>query len=162
MTAIREAGPDDRPALAALYRAFFAEDGEAPPAGLDARLGRILADRARHRVLLAAHRGAPAGFAAVTLTFGVEFGLCAEIEELFVAEPARGAGVGRALMETACAWCRAEGCGAVYVIVTPDAEEARGLSRFYHAVGLRPTGRQALFLDMPGAPPFRDCVAGAR
>jgi GNAT superfamily N-acetyltransferase len=148
--ALRAAGPGDLAPLAALYRAFFAEDGDAAPTALEERLARILADGGRlHHVVVAETRGGLAGFASVTLAFGVEFGLCAEIEELYVTPTRRGAGLARQLVDAAADWCATRDVGAVYVIVTPEGRR-RGLGAAYDRLGFRRPGREALFLDRQG------------
>jgi GNAT superfamily N-acetyltransferase len=151
MTAtLRPAAADDLPALATLYRAFFAEDGDAAPDALEARLARILADGGRlHGVIVAEAENALVGFAAITLAFGVEFGLCAEIEELYVAPERRGEGLSRRLVDATAAWSAEREVSAVYVIVTPDGR-SRGLASVYDRLGFRRPGREALFLDRPG------------
>jgi len=59
----------------------------------------------------------------------------AELESLSVAEDERGRGVGRALMDAACAVARDRGLGELMLYVLEGNEEA---VRFYERYGLRP------------------------
>src|SRR3712207_2994266 len=58
------------------------------------------------------------GVATVTTSRGLEFGLSAELEDLYVLPETRGLGVGRTLIATVNSWCRQQGCSVVAVIVT--------------------------------------------
>jgi len=107
--AIRRGAPDDAPALAALMRAF--EDfldafdpalaNNKPDADLRAAADRLLTDPA-FTVLIVEAGGAPAGYLAFSPIMWMDDAAPALwISDLFVAERARGLGLGRALMAAA-------------------------------------------------------------
>ena len=93
-----------------LLRRFFREEGFGTAAGaMRAALHSLLADPGSSVYL--AWRGEQAvGVATVTTTAGLEYGLCAEIEDLYVLPEARSRGVASALIAAIAAWCRAQGC----------------------------------------------------
>jgi GNAT superfamily N-acetyltransferase len=67
------------------------------------------------------------------------------VEDLFVAEEARGAGLGRALLDLAIARARARGCRRVELDTTRDNEAALGL---YRSVGFDDKGGEAVFMRL--------------
>jgi ribosomal protein S18 acetylase RimI-like enzyme len=58
---------------------------------------------------------------------------------MWVAPDARGAGVGRALVDAVAAWARDRGCGRLVLSVTESNERAR---RFYVTHGFADTGER--------------------
>ncbi|MBR9762604.1 MAG: GNAT family N-acetyltransferase [Rhodobacteraceae bacterium] len=149
--AIRPASARDLDTLVPLYRAFFDEDRIATPTeALRANLALMLAD-SRARILLAEEDGTPLGLAAGSLTYGVEFGCAAELEDLYVRPVARGRGLARRLAQAVLDWAAAEGAGKVYLVITPEAEADQGLTRFYERLGFARSGRITMFRT-PGAP----------
>lgn len=70
--------------------------------------------------------------------FAAEPGV-AHLYAMWVAPDARGAGVGRALVEAVAAWARYRGCGRVVLFVTETNQRARG---FYEACGFADTGER--------------------
>jgi GNAT superfamily N-acetyltransferase len=60
-----------------------------------------------------------------------------DLVHLFVEPVAIGTGVGRALFEAACAWCRAEGATRLVILSDPNA------AGFYRRLGARPIGEAA-------------------
>ena len=68
-------------------------------------------------------------------------GPCALIEELVVDEDARRQGVGRALIQTALEWARAQGCSEVEVSTDQDNANAQA---FYRRLGFE---SEALLLE---------------
>jgi len=63
----------------------------------------------------------------------------AHLYAMWVAPDARGAGVGRALVEAVIAWARDRGCGRVVLSVTESNRSARA---FYEACGFADTGER--------------------
>ena len=127
-----------------LLRRFFREEGFGTPAGaMRAALHGLLADPASAVYL--AWRGQQAvGVATVTTTAGLEYGRCAEMEDLYVLPEARHSGVATALIAAVAAWCRAQGCTALQIIVTPEGEAQHGLVDYYARRGFAHTGRVVL------------------
>ena len=71
-----------------------------------------------------------------------------EIGDLYVLPEARGNGIARRLVQAAIDWCRARGCGAVEVTMTPLGEAAHGLRNFYSRLGFAATGRTISLLRL--------------
>ena len=83
---------------------------------------------------------APAGLAGVYVEDGT-----ANLVSMWVRPPARGLGVGKALIEAAAAWAKARGFAALFLWVTEPNTSAR---RLYEQCGFTPTGeRQPLPSD---------------
>ena len=146
MTLVRPARADDAPALEPLFRAFFAEDRIPVSPDLAMNLLAMLADD-RARIWVLEVDGAAQGLASAALTRGVEFGLSAEIEDLYVTPAHRGQGHARALIEAAIAWCEARGAREIGLVIAPEAEAAQGLSRFYGRFGFTDSGRRVFYRD---------------
>jgi aminoglycoside 6'-N-acetyltransferase I len=147
-TEVRQAGPADFDVALPLVQRFFDEEGfHAPPAQIPRQLLRLLQD-ADSAVFLAWWQGQAVGLATVTTTEGIELGLSAELEDLYVLPKARRLGVGQSLIEAVAAWCRARGCSLVSVIVTPEGQAAHDLTRYYRDRGFMETGRTVLFLHL--------------
>ena len=83
---------------------------------------------------------APAGLAGVYVEDG-----SANLVSMWVHPPARGLGVGKALVEAAAAWAKAHDFGSLFLWVTESNTSAR---RLYDGCGFTPTGeRQPLPSD---------------
>jgi GNAT superfamily N-acetyltransferase len=83
----------------------------------------------------------PTGAVVGTAT-GAEFEAepgVAHLYAMWVAPDARGAGVGRALVEEVVTWARGRGCGRLVLSVTESNRNAR---RFYEACGFADTGER--------------------
>jgi aminoglycoside 6'-N-acetyltransferase I len=123
---------------------FFAEEGfQTPPRQIREQLGELL-DNPESAVFVAWLDGQAVGVATVTTSRGIEFGLSAEMEDLYVLPEARGSGVGGTLIQAVEDWCRAQGCSVVYVVVTPEGQAAHHLVEYYCARGFEESGRTIL------------------
>lgn len=141
---IERVGVESLEAAFYLLRRFFVEEGFDTPADkMRASLATMLASE-RSAVFVARRGGEALGVATVTTSLGVEYGLVAEMEDLYVLPQARGEGAARRLIEAVCDWCREQGCTAVLVTVTPEGEAAHGLLEFYRRRGFANTGRLVL------------------
>ena len=146
---IRTATAADLPQLAAQYRAFFLEDGIATaPHVIEANLGHMIEDP-RAVILVAETDAGIEGFAAGSLTFGVEFGWSAELEDLYVAPSCRGLGWARRLAAAVVDWAEDKGAEATFLVITPEAESEQGLTAFYERLGFRDSGRITMFKAKP-------------
>jgi aminoglycoside 6'-N-acetyltransferase I len=145
---VRRAAPDDHDALLDLAVAFYAEDGFATPrAELDANL-RILeaADTARTAVIDV--DGTLAAFGITTTVFGLENGLVAELEDLYVAPHARRQGLARHLIDDSAAWARARGASRLNITIAPNGLDVSHLRRYYAGRGFRDEGRSIVTLHL--------------
>ena len=148
---IAAAKPRGADGLLPLIAAFFREEGiETPP---DAQRRNLLAMMAApdSHILLAKEGDQPVAFATATLTRGIEFGLAAEIEDLYVAPDARGQGLARRLMQALIAWCESQGAQEIIVVITPEGMEAIDLPAFYRRFDFRDSGRTLLYRSSPNS-----------
>ncbi len=150
---IRQAMQGDAVALMPLFMAFFHEEGiPVDPAQMVANLNRMIASEAS-KVLIALDRtGTAVGFVTATITHGVEFGACAEIEDLFVTPTWRGQGLSRRLMQDITAFCRDQGARMATVVVTGDGMQ-QNLGVFYERLGFRISDRTVFYLELEDSPP---------
>ncbi|MER6507397.1 GNAT family N-acetyltransferase [Nonomuraea sp. NPDC001636] len=145
---IRAAVPDDLPALHDLAVAFYAEDGFTTPARtLKANLARLIAAPGV-RVAVSESEGGGEGrliaFGITTTTFGLEHGLYAELEDLFVVPEARRRGEAERLIEDSRRWAAAQGCTALEIVIAPNGADVRHLFAYYGKRGFRDEGRRIL------------------
>lgn len=151
-TQVRRAAIDDLEPAALLLERFFREEGfGASSRQIREQLSYLLAD-ADSAVFLAWREARAVGVAMVTTTRGLELGLSAEMEDLYVLPEARQSGTGQALISAVADWCRRLGCTLVAVVVTPEGQAAHDLLGYYQARGFENTGRTLLFyhLDAEG------------
>ena len=78
---------------------------------------------------------------------GMAGGFCPEPDVvmlwgMWVAQDARGRGLGRALVESVIGWARERGAAAIRLEVT-DAEQARTAAALYRSLGFAPTGERS-------------------
>jgi aminoglycoside 6'-N-acetyltransferase I len=131
-----------------LLERFFAEEGfDALQAQIGADLVELIGAPGS-AVFLAWQDKRPVGVATVTTTRGIELGMSAELEDLYVVPEARGTGVGSALIEAVKDWCRSRGCSLVAVVVTPEGQAAHDLMAYYRRRGFQETGRTLLFAHL--------------
>jgi len=132
-----------RQAAVELLARFFREEGFAtPPQRIAENLDRMLADPFCWCALALADGKAQAVVTVSTVLY-VEWGRLGEIGDLYILPEYRGRGLARLLIERAKNWCRAQGCSAVSVTITPTGEARHRLSRFYSRLGFEPTGRMS-------------------
>jgi ribosomal protein S18 acetylase RimI-like enzyme len=133
---IRDAGPDDAAAVAALLGELGYPTG---PEQAAVRLERLFEDPAAH-AFVAAPGGDVVGLATSRIEYLIELDepVC-RLTSLVVAERARRAGVGRALVAAVEADAAAHGCGA---IILTTAIRREGAHAFYERLGYAWTGRR--------------------
>jgi len=137
---IREAGPDDAPAIVALVQELAATGGWHSPVTEEYARSYVAAPSCG--VLLAEEAGRVCGLLSYSMRPNLfHAGDTALVEELVVHRPDRGRGVGHALMDAFLQGMRARGCIEVSVSTMPDNERARA---FYRAHGFED---EALFLE---------------
>ncbi len=128
---LRLASPDDLDAIAPLMAEFNRHE-HIPwrPDTMLPALRRVLDDPALGLMLLAVEpdSGRLLGYALATLGYDVEFsGHDAFITELFIDAPARGQGLGRALLLAITQALQARDVRAVHLMVRPENHSARAL-----------------------------------
>jgi len=134
-------------AVSLLHR-FFQEEGFSSDRSIiAANLDQMRRDD-NHWAAVASNKGHIVGIVTVTSLLYIEWGRLGEIGDLYVLPEARGNGIARRLVQAAIAWCRAGGCSAVEVIMTPLGEAAHGLSNFYSRLGFAATGRTISLLRL--------------
>ncbi|MGF1593478.1 MAG: GNAT family N-acetyltransferase [Kiloniellaceae bacterium] len=150
---VRQAGPADFDALLPLFERFYREEGFDDAVGVVAGNLRQILAREDTAAFIAFGGGgtfgggvavggvAAVGAAAMSSAFGLEAGLYAELEDIYVDADWRGRGVASALMEAGVAWARARGCRDVEIVLTPHAQAKDDLAPWYRARGFESTGR---------------------
>lgn len=142
---IRRATSSDIEALSALYVAFFREDGIAtPPQAIAENLSVMLGDP-RACIFVADTGDGLAGMSAGSLTFGVEFGWSAELEDLYLSPDCRGMGWSHPLVAAVLDWAREQGARETVLVITPQAEQDQALTRFYEKLGFRDSRRITMY-----------------
>lgn len=152
---IRVATLPDLETLLPLVRDFYtlfgypySEDGKS------AALAQVFGDATLGRVLLVEAEGTAVGYAVLAWSFSLEYdGRTAFVDELFVAEPARGRGLGSLALRRAAELCRNAGANALH-LETEEGNE--GADRLYASLGFRSYGRRMrtlLLAPIPGPKP---------
>jgi aminoglycoside 6'-N-acetyltransferase I len=141
---VREATSDDLDAVAELADRFYREEGfDTPTHELHDHAARLIVSPAA-LVLIGLVDNKPAGIAISTTSYGLEHGLIAELEDLYVLPGARRSGLARQLIEQSRSWAAGEGCSELEVVVDPDGEARHGLIGFYAKLGFADFGRRLL------------------
>ena len=140
---MRVAGPADALAVAGLLCAFRDWWGYNEPSdgAMLAGVQRLIADDATDYLLAG---DPPAGVAQLRYRFGVWLG--AEdcwLEDLYVRDDARGAGLGVALVEAAAERARGRGCRRIELDVAAGNAPARAL---YERLGFESPGGETLLM----------------
>ncbi|MFC7529361.1 GNAT family N-acetyltransferase [Actinoplanes sp. GCM10030250] len=144
----RTATPADHDAVVELAAAFYAEDGFATPrAELAANL-RVLMAAQTARVAVIDLDGAVVAFGITTTVFGLENGLVAELEDLYVAPHARRRGLAQQLIDDSADWARALGAPHLNITIAPNGLDVSHLLRYYAARGFRDEGRSIITLPL--------------
>ena len=139
---IRAARPTDLARLLSLATAFYIEDGFATPVSeLRDNLAVLLrTDTARAAV--AVRQDEIVGFAITTLSFGLEQGAIAELEDLFVEPMHRRTGVAAALIDDSAHWARSRGCRTLEVVIAPNGNDVSRLFDYYARKNFVDEGRR--------------------
>jgi GNAT superfamily N-acetyltransferase len=136
-THIHSASDADIPGMLPLvqqYWRFEAIEG-FDAARIESLLRRVISDSSLGQAWVATVDGKPAGYLLAVYVFSLEHqGLTAEIDELFIAPPHRGRGLGGRLLEVAEHGFRRRGCTNIFLQVGRDNDDARA---FYLSRGFR-------------------------
>ncbi|NUP62825.1 MAG: GNAT family N-acetyltransferase [Nonomuraea sp.] len=141
---IRTAVPDDLSRLHDLAVAFYEEDGfTTSAADLRANLATLIGSPSA-RVAVSESEGRLVAFGITTTTFGLESGLAAELQDLFVAPEARRRGEAERLIEDSAHWAAAQGCTVLEIVIAPNGGDVGHLFGYYGRRGFRDEGRRML------------------
>ncbi len=155
MTRVWLAGTEDAPAVADLLVEFRDWWGRSSPSAdsLRASVDRLLGDPHTDFLLGAVARSesaAPDGVCQLRYRWGIwRAGEDCCLEDLYVREAARGAGLGRALADAAVARARERGCVRMDLDVSEENAAALAL---YASLGFRSgdgPGARSLFMRLP-------------
>lgn len=146
---IRTAAPHDLGAILDLAVAFYTEDGfTTPRERLALHLRKLLTSDAA-RVAVIEEHDAVVAFAVSTSSYGLENGLIAELEDLYVTPAARRRGLAQALIDDSARWAWEIGAAHLEIVIAPNGLDVGHLYRYYRARGFRDEGRR--MLTMPFA-----------
>ena len=146
---VRPARRAELPAVFDLATAFYIEDGFTTPASQLRENLVVLLDSDSARVAVACGDDDEiVGFAITTLSFGLEYGLLAELEDLFVVAACRRSGIGSALIDDSADWARSRGCRVLELVVAPNGANVDHLFNYYAHQGFTSEGRQILSRDL--------------
>lgn len=84
------------------------------------------------------------GFAVTTTSFGLENGLIAELEDLFVLPTVRSQGLGSRLIGDSLGWAREQGCQRLELVMAPNGRDIGRLVDYYLARGFQDDGRRLI------------------
>lgn len=145
---IEIAQPSDIPALCGLLGALFSQEAEfsADEKAQTRGLEMLIADSRIGHILVARERGEILAMVNILYTLSTALGgRVALLEDMIVAEPHRGRGVGRQLLEYALEFAGSQGCGRITLLTDGDNH---GAHRFYQSQGFEHSSmvvfRQAL------------------
>jgi aminoglycoside 6'-N-acetyltransferase I len=146
MTAfLRDGAPADADELLALTLAFYRESGFRTSAEQLADHWQVLLrSPAAHTTVAATAAGSVVAFAVTTTSYGLENGLIAELEDLFVLPAYRRQRLGTALVEVSHAWAESVGAAHLEVVVAPQGHDVSRLLRWYAHLGFVDEGRRLL------------------
>jgi aminoglycoside 6'-N-acetyltransferase I len=142
---VRRADPGELATVLDLATAFYVEAGFVTPVPqLSANLVLLLNSDNAHVAVACGHGDGIVGFAITTLTFGLEHGRVAELEDLYVRPAHRCSGIGGALIEDSVEWSQLRGCRLLELVVTPNSKNSDQLSGYYARRGFADEGRRLL------------------
>jgi aminoglycoside 6'-N-acetyltransferase I len=88
------------------------------------------------------------GFAMTTTSFGLENGLIAELEDLYIAPAHRGSSLGELLVEDGKAWAHDRGCRQLEIVLAPNRRDISRLDSWYRRLGFRDEHRRLLITEL--------------
>ncbi len=139
-----EAGPGHASVIDGLVAAFHRHEGvKVTSDARRASINSLLGAPAQGRILLVqTHKTGIAGYAVLAFGFSLEFGgRDAFLDELFIAEPCRGQGIGSAALTAVCTWARRSGLCALHLEVERTNKAAKA---FYIRAGFEDRSRYHL------------------
>lgn len=145
---IERVRPETVPSVLPLLAAQFHEHGiDLPAVRLAAAVRGLVEVEGRGAILAAIEDGAVVGVAVLAHTWTLEHGgHTTWLDELYVAEPARGKGIGTALLRRAMEVAREEGCAGIDLEV--DRDHAR-VESLYAREGFKSLPRKRFARKLP-------------
>jgi aminoglycoside 6'-N-acetyltransferase I len=141
---LRDARSDDLAAILELAVAFYAEDGfSTPRERLAGHLAHLLGSDAAHAAVVE-EGGEIVAFGISTSSYGLENGLVAELEDLYVVPQARRRGLAGQLIEDSARWAEAIGAAKLEIVVAPNGQDMSHLFDIYRGRGFVDEGRRLL------------------
>jgi len=145
---LRVARGEDLAALRRLAEDFYREDGfSTGPDALAANLRQLIHSDAAH-IVVVDQSDELMGFAITTTSFGLENGLIAELEDLYIPPVNRRQGLATRLIDDATAWARDRGCTKLEVVLAPNDQDVTHLHAYYETHGFRDDGRRLRSRDL--------------
>ena len=145
MSPLRAAVPADREAILPLAVDFYAEDGfTTPREKLAEHLTHLLVSSAAHTAVIESAEGEIVAFAISTSSYGLESGLIAELEDLYVAPAFRRRGLAGELIEDSAAWATAIGAAHLEIVIAPNGQDVSHLFDIYRGFGFVDEGRRLI------------------
>jgi ribosomal protein S18 acetylase RimI-like enzyme len=143
----------DEEAFLGLTRAFYEHERFSFDPDASWRMVRHLQSNPQlGSVWLVWRDGLAIGYLVVTLCYSLEFGgSFALLDEIFVLPEARGAGLGKRLIDTAAGYCRERGIG--YLRLEVQKKNTRSVE-IYSTYGFRTEDRFLMSLPVSGTPPL--------
>lgn len=137
-------GTDDLSKAADLLIRFFREEQFDTPDDVIRRNAAIMAGLDNCGLFIAENAGRAIGVATISLEFGIEFGWGAEMGDLYVLPEWRGKGVSRQLVSAIEGFLAERGATIYQITLTPYAQDAHDLRKFYERLGFESEGRLIL------------------
>lgn len=145
---VRAAGPADLEVVFALASAFYSAEGFTTRVDeLRSNLKSLLSSQTARTAVVTRGRELVA-FAITTTSFGLESGLIAELEDLYVAPAARRRGIAGQLIDDSARWARRRGCRYLELVVAPNGRDVTHLDRYYRNRGFQDSGRRLTARDL--------------
>ena len=142
---VRRGRPAELMTVLDLATAIYAEDGFTTPVSELRDNLVVLLDSENARVAVACGPNDEiVGFAITTLSFGLEDGCVAELEDLYVRPTNRRSGIAGALIDDSAKWAASRGCRRLELVVAPNGNDVAHLFGFYARQGFVDEGRRLL------------------
>jgi GNAT superfamily N-acetyltransferase len=141
---IRAARTTDFARVLDLATAFYAEDGFTTSASELRDNLAMLVHTDTARVAVAVDHVQIVGFAITTVSFGLEQGAVAELEDLFVEPAHRRTGIGAALIDDSVDWARSRGCRSLELVIAPNGNDVAHLFSYYARRDFTDEGRRLM------------------
>lgn len=141
---VRQARPRELTTILDLAVAFYSESGFSTPVPELRNNMDVLLHSNQARVAVADDHGEIVGFAVSTLSFGLEQGHVAELEDVYVRPAHRRIGIAGALIDDSSAWAQSRGCRVLELVVAPHGADVADLVDFYARRGFSNEGRRLL------------------